>query len=170
MSETAVDARQKARQYLASETNAKDTPRISQNKDVWLQETVAILSETSIEMVHLMAKSPENVAPFIRIFSLVTNLAADSKKMLQQQAAKPPNGPPVAPPSASGDNGGMERRIDGLEKDMKDVRDRLVRIETKLDEKAEKSDILKTEVKLILLGASAWASLLFVLAKGFKWF
>lgn len=85
-------------------------------------------------------------------------------------ATPPPPAPPVAPPSPSGDNGDMQDRIAALENFAQDTRERLARIETKLEAKADKADLLKTEVRLILLGGGAWASLLFILAKGFKWF
>ncbi len=155
------------RKYLHNELPQHQTPRITSNPEVWLQECVAILSETSIEMVSMMAKKPQEIAPFMRVFALVTHLAADSKKLLQQGGG---GSPPIAPPGASGDNDGMQERIKALESFAQEARERLARIETKLDAKAEKSDLLKTEVRLILLGAGAWTSLLFVLAKGFHWF
>lgn len=71
--------------------------------------------------------------------------------------------------SGMGDNDNMIPKIEALEADMRDVRDRLVRVETKLDAKADKTDVTKMEVRLILLGAGAWVSLLYVLAKGFHW-
>ena len=50
-----------------------------------------------------------------------------------QNVRKPPS-PPVAPPGAVGDNGDMDKRIDRLETDMRDVRDRLARVETNVVE------------------------------------
>lgn len=71
--------------------------------------------------------------------------------------------------SGMGDNDKMIPKIEALEADMRDVRDRLVRVETKLDAKSDKTDVMKMEVRLILLGVGTWASLLYVLAKGFHW-
>ena len=92
------------------------------------------------------------------------------------QSVRNPPPPPVAPPGAVGDNGEMEKRIAQLETDMRDVRDRVVRIETKLDNKAGKADVeqvrtvvAETKTTLILLGIAALAAILGVLAKGFHW-
>jgi len=41
-----------------------------------------------------------------------------------------------------GDNGGMEIRVQALEQTMIDVRERLVRIETRLDQTATKGDLV----------------------------
>lgn len=120
----------RTRKYLAEELPQNQTPRITNNPDVWLQECVAILSETSIEMVSMMAKNPQEIAPFMRVFAMVTTLAADSKKLLQQGGGQPP---PIAPPGGAGDNGGMEKRFEAIEKDVREVRERLVRVETKVD-------------------------------------
>lgn len=130
------------RRYLHNEIPQHQTPRITRNPDAWLQECVAILSETSIEMVSMMAKKPQEIAPFMRVFALVTNLAADSKKLLQQSGG---GQPPIASTGSTGDNDDMERRIADLEVDMKDVRDRLVRVETKLDNAQQKLDGLPSK-------------------------
>lgn len=138
---------QKAREYLRNEQPQHQTPRITNNPDVWLQECVAILSETSIEMVHMMAKKPQEIAPFMRVFSLVTTLAADSKKLLQQGAGKPP---PIAPLPSSGDNDDMEPRVKALELFALEARDRLVRLETKIDAVATREDMHKE------IGSQTW--------------
>lgn len=125
-----IDAQEKTRQYFEPSNPSIDPPRITLNPDVWLQETIAILSETSIEMVALMAKNPAEIEPFMRVFALVTTLAADSKKMLQQGNGQKP---PVAPPDLTEDNDDMEARIAKLEDFAQDTRDRLTRIESRLD-------------------------------------
>lgn len=49
-----------------------------------------------------------------------------------------PPRPPVAPPAISGDNEGMEDRVKNLENFALETRDRLTRIETKMDALATK--------------------------------
>lgn len=51
--------------------------------------------------------------------------------------------PPIAPKSPVGDNRDMEARITALEDFAQDARDRLMRIETKLDTCATKEDLTK---------------------------
>lgn len=66
----------------------------------------------------------------------ISTSTAASVAMLEASAAGQPPGPPpppVAGGGGSGDNGGMEARIQSLETDMKDVRERLVRVEVKID-------------------------------------
>lgn len=50
-------------------------------------------------------------------------------------------GPPVDPPALPGDNEPMEARIAKLEDFAQDTRERLVRIETRLDQTATKGDL-----------------------------
>lgn len=153
--------------------------------DFRLRTTSARLADIAEALAKEIPNAPEENRPTIARLSIGLLEVLGELNAVLQEGGKPP-GPPVAPGTGAGDNGGMEKRVENLETDMKDVRDRLVRIETKLDSKAsessvvdvvakldakaEKSDVLKTEVRLILLGAGAWVSLLFVFAKGFKWF
>jgi len=60
-------------------------------------------------------------------------------------------GPPVDPPGGGGDNGGMDlsARVGHLEDDMKDVRDRLARMEPRLDAFATKGDLAETKAEII---------------------
>lgn len=68
------------------------------------------------------------------------------KEMERLQQRIPPNPPPpIAPPPQAGDNDGMERRLTDLENDMKDVRERLVRVETKIDAAQQKLDSLPSK-------------------------
>lgn len=82
---------------------------------------------------------------------------------------QPPQKPPVDGNGDDADNGDMEARIKGLETDMKDVRERLVRVETKLDQKADKADLSKTELKLTLFVCGTAVGLAGIMAKGFGW-
>jgi hypothetical protein len=54
-----------------------------------------------------------------------------------------PPGPPVAPPVATGDNGDMEARVQALEDFASAAKDRLSRIESRLDTFASKEDLHK---------------------------
>ncbi len=163
-SEEAKLLAEKTRKYLQEELPQHQTPRITSNPDVWLQECVAILSETSIEMVHMMAKKPQEIAPFLRVFALVTTLAADSKKLLQQGGGRQP---PIAPASASDDNGGMEGRIAKLETAMEYVQRDLGEIKSDI---RQIKDHARTDFRL-LFGAliTVALGLAGLMAKGFHW-
>lgn len=52
-------------------------------------------------------------------------------------------GPPVDRGDGGGDNGGMEARVKNLELSAQDTRDRLVRIETRMETFATKEDMHK---------------------------
>jgi hypothetical protein len=60
-------------------------------------------------------------------------------------------GPPVDPPGGGGDNGGMDlsERVGRLEVDMKDVRDRLARMEPRMEAFATKGDLAETKSEII---------------------
>ena len=56
--------------------------------------------------------------------------------------------PPVDPPGGGGDNGGMEARVMKLEDFAQDTRDRLTRIETRLDNTATKADVAELRAEI----------------------
>jgi hypothetical protein len=155
---------EKTRKYLHEELPQNQTPRITSNPDVWLQECVAILSETSIEMVSMMAKKPQDIAPFLRVFALVTTLAADSKKLLQQGGGKPP---PIAPGGGAGENGDMEARIAKLETAMEYVQRDLGEIKSDI---RQIKDHARTDFRMLFGALIAVAlGLAGLMAKGFHW-
>lgn len=83
--------------------------------------------------------------------------------------------PPVDPPSGGGDNGGMDKRVEKLEQFAQDTRDRLVRIESRIDNVdrnlsghyATKADLTDAKNSIIMWVVSAilLAQLLPVLLK-----
>lgn len=85
----------------------------------------------------------------------------------------PPKREPIDPTGGGGDDGGMDLsdRVGHLETDMKDVRDRLSRIETRMDAFATKSDLSDVKSELIkwvvgtavALGSAAIVVMTFVL-------
>ncbi len=82
-------------------------------------------------------------AHFSRMDNLQQGKPADSRARTYQLGSGQPPNPPVAPPHGTDDNGGMEKRIETLEKDMREVRDRLVRVESTLqgvDKKVDAQD------------------------------
>jgi len=54
----------------------------------------------------------------------------------------------LAPSDSSGHNGRMEARVTNLEETVVEVRDRLARIETKLEYVATREDLVRTESRL----------------------
>lgn len=68
-------------------------------------------------------------------------------------------GPPLHADGEPPDNDGMEARVAALEKDMKDVRERVIKIEAKIDNLpsmfASKSDLAEAKTSIILWVVSA---------------
>ena len=149
---------------VAAEAPYLNPPRISQNRDVWLQETAAILKETSHEMVKVMSTMGPSSAPYIRVFQLVTFLAADTQALLQ---GKEPPGPPVAPPLANSDNDHMDDRITKLELALDYVKRDIG--EMKIDIRELKKD--SREDFRVIFGAviAMGLALSGLMAKGFGW-
>ena len=125
-------AKPEAMGYTNEKGEQIDPPRVTMNRDVWLQETASLLTQASMEMVQAMAQRPNDSGPFLRVFSLITHLAVDTQKLLQQQG-EPPKQPPVANGGGTSDNGPMEARVTKLEDFAQDTRERLTRIEARLD-------------------------------------
>jgi len=76
--------------------------------------------------------------------------------------------PSLADGGDGGDNGGMEARVRNLESTVTSVRERLARIETRVEQTATKEDVVKVESSLLkwFIGtAIALVSLAFVAAK-----
>lgn len=92
------------------------------------------------------ATSPEIMEAVRKLQTALEQQTALAIKFQEISGNIPPSPPPpIAPKSGSGDNGEMERRLTALEGDMKDVRERLVRVETKLDTTQQKLDILPSK-------------------------
>lgn len=76
----------------------------------------------------------------------MVDAVVDAKRVLEGIMSQSGNPPPPKPPSpgqqgTGRDNGGMEDRVAKLEEFTHDARDRLTRIETRLDQTATKSDL-----------------------------
>lgn len=74
--------------------------------------------------------------------------------------APPPPPPPIDSRGRSGDDGGMEARISALEAANLETRDRLIKIETRMDSLASKEDLHKE------LSAQTWRLVTFVCSFG----
>lgn len=72
----------------------------------------------------------------------------------------PPKGPGVDGKPGSSDDGGMEARISALEAANLETRDRLIKIETRMDSLASKEDLHKE------LSAQTWRLVTFVCSFG----
>lgn len=114
-----------------------------------------------------MAQRPAEVGPFLRVFGLVTQLAADTKKVLQASAGAPPNGPPVAPTSNEEENSPMEARVTKLEtaveyisRDLKEIKDEVREIK-----RDARVDFRLLFGAIIALGLGMAG----LMAKGFHW-
>lgn len=86
----------------------------------------------------------------------------DAEKLIERirRIPPPPQGPSVDGNAGSGDDGGMEARISALEAANLETRDRLIKIETRMDSLASKEDLHKE------LSAQTWRLVTFVCSFG----
>lgn len=101
------------------------------------------------EIGRLMQESLENVpeanrGSFTKALQLTTEVIGTLDTAIREGRGLPPR-PPVAGGVPKSDNDPMEARITALETDMRDVRDRLVRVEVKFDTLDKKVDLLPSK-------------------------
>lgn len=86
----------------------------------------------------------------------------DAEKLIERirRIPPPPQGPSVDGNAGSGDDGEMEARISALEAANLETRDRLIKIETRMDSLASKEDLHKE------LSAQTWRLVTFVCSFG----
>lgn len=96
-----------------------------------------------LERVAMGGKSPA-IAEALRNLESAIEAQRDAQQKLSAPPGVPPR-PPVADGMERPDNGPMEARLTTLESDMRDVRDRLVRVEVKLDGVEKKVDLLPSK-------------------------
>lgn len=114
-------------------------------------------SGIAAEVLRQLERTPGRMAPEVEeaARNLGKALEQQNAQMAQQlemlrERLPPSPPPPVAPPSQSGDNDDMEHRIKALELFALDARERLVRLETKIDATATREDLHKE------VGAQTW--------------
>lgn len=122
-----------------------------------VKPTGRMTSVRAAELIRQMERSPGRLSPEIeeaarnlgRVLELQNaQMAMHLEKLHEQLPPSPP--PPVAPPTQSGENDWMEHRIKALELFALDARERLVRLETKIDATATKEDLHRE------VGAQTW--------------
>lgn len=113
-------------------------------------------SRTSVDAANWANRIEQVLASGAENTPEIQNALKDLKLAIEQErkavqllaAFSEPPAPPVAPPTVSADNGGMEGRIIKLEEFAQDARERLVRIETRLDAFATKEDLAALRIDL----------------------
>lgn len=108
----------------------------------WLRHTHAEMREHLNAMVReLKNVPPQYLGELPGAASGLLQILDDLTKMTTAGFSMQPPSPPVAPPEDSIDNDPMESRVLKLEDFALDTRDRLTRIETRLDATATKADL-----------------------------
>lgn len=92
----------------------------------------------------MMQGIPERLTPAERkeLHRILNLSPADLQEEISRAGSgAPPDKPPIDNPRRPGDDGRMEKRIEALETANIETRDRLARIETKLDSFVTKADL-----------------------------